>query len=697
MFTVLIAEKEHIEAIRQENRLFFEPFLENNELAVCEWNPMGQNLRDSVPGLPDTVGRRKDWRAVIVNRRTEYTAGVRNPFDVVDVSGLNGLIAPIRQPGREVDWNAWEEEWKAYYEDVTKEKEAVYKSALSHPLQKLSTWLCFKPEDYILNDVQETQDIHEWAMEKISEDEVKPSTRLELMERAQYKVELRMKEQIRREFVADALLNIARPTEVHCIALRTSDNSFFDPDDYWSIRRDSEYSAFADRNMYFDKMRFVVFDILPGTHRNFRNDYIRFLASLLIFVSNPVPGSAMQARRLYRLETESDDTPLCTLVTSYDKKLAATFEVIENEMERIRGEMPGELSDKAAEAMFCTSQDVEVLLDESCKPDKVYAEQDYGLAFDLPENEFHKWNKDYKTSEEAISYIIKQQSRSVKKSVGQAHQASEISDVNVSRLTKLQIEDIKDYTDTAENQMVESLPPDLTTMSRYTDRMKQEAENVRKKIDRRMTAKASTVLTLICLAMFLICFLPFLLDNKGTPMTTSTAIVLSGVMVGLLAVILFVTLFVLRTTVVNAVKSYNSTMRGIMNEIQEALKQFSRYLSAFCNVRRGHAVQNYAKKNLDEYTKSLRIRKKHQEDIRKRRAFLFEGYQDYFADKTFCDEVMSRPYDYDFDQKKEYAYPAPFLAGDCRQIEFMCGGNLVTVPSSYVTKLLVRMEGIYDK
>ena len=103
------------------------------------------------------------------------------------------------------------------------------------------------------------------------------------------------------------------------------------------------------------------------------------------------------------------------------------------------------------------------------------------------------------------------------------------------------------------------------------------------------------------------------------------------------------------------------------------------------------------KGSLDEYTRSLRLRKKHQEDIRKQRALLAEGYGDYFGDHTCCDETMARPYEYDFDQPTEYAYPAPFLAGDCRQIEFISSGNFVTVPSSYVTRILVRMEGIYEK
>jgi hypothetical protein len=165
----------------------------------------------------------------------------------------------------------------------------------------------------------------------------------------------------------------------------------------------------------------------------------------------------------------------------------------------------------------------------------------------------------------------------------------------------------------------------------------------------------------------------------------------------ILAVILLIALFFLRYAVVKAVKAYNNTASESLNDIQSSMKRFSKYLSALCNVRRGHAVQAFAQTNLDEYTKSLRIRKKHQEDIRKIRAQLAEGYSDYFGDRSCCDETMCRPYDYDFDLTTEYAYPAPFLAGDCRQIEFVSNGNLVTVPSSYVTRILVKMEGIYEK
>ena len=695
MFTVLIAEKEHIDAIRQENKLFFEPFLENKELAFCEWNPAGQDINAAVPGLIEAVGRQKKWRAVIVNNVSEETVKTRNPFDVVDCKGLEALAEPSVLP--EEDLEAWESQWNDYYEALAKEKEVVYKNALEHPLQKLATWICFRPEDYVLNEVQEKQDVHDWAMEMIGRDEAKPSNKLELIERTYSKRELRLKETTRRAFVAGKLLNIAYPAEVICISARTAENDFFDPDNFWNVPSDSSYSTFADRNLFFDKMRFIVMDLLPRTHRDFRTDYIRFLAGILILASNPVPGSAMQARRLYHLEAETDDTPLCTLVTSYDRKLAATSEVIDNEMDRIRSEIPGELTDKAAEALFCTPKDVPVLLDESCDFEKVYAEKDYGLFFDSPTDEFHKWNKDYRNSEKAISYIVRQQSRSLVKSVSQTHMSSEISDVDVSRLTPLQVEDIREYTDSAENAMVASIPPDLSDMSAYRKRMDDASAEVKKVIAQRMTKKTTLALTAVCLGLYLICFLPFLFSNANTIKNTTTAIILTGVMVALLGVILVACLFFLRSAVVDAVKDYNNTAKDIVDDIHGGMKRFSRYLSASVNVRRGHAVQTYAEKNLDEYTKSLRIRKKHQEDIRRRRAYLAEGYRDYFGDRSFCDETMSRPYDYDFDQKTEYTYPAPFLAGDSRQIEFISSGNFVTVPSSYITRILVRMEGIYGK
>ena len=94
-------------AIRQENKLFFEPFLENKELAFCYWNPMGQNLYDSVPGLVDAVGHRKKWRAVIVNSHNEKSLKMQNPYDVVDYRALSDLKETNPQPEENESFKQW--------------------------------------------------------------------------------------------------------------------------------------------------------------------------------------------------------------------------------------------------------------------------------------------------------------------------------------------------------------------------------------------------------------------------------------------------------------------------------------------------------------------------------------------------------------------------------------------------------------
>ncbi|MBR3996450.1 MAG: hypothetical protein IKI97_14380 [Clostridia bacterium] len=697
LFTVLIAEKPYIDAIRLENKLFFEPFLENKELSFCYWNPQGQNLQDSVPDLIDTVGRKKDWKAIIIHNCTDEQAKQKNPFDIVDSSDLKDLIEPSQNPMADQDWDDWEELWKSYYNLLIANKEEVYKRSLALPLQKLTTWLSFRPADFVLNDTQEKDDIHEWALHELSQGEVNPLVRLERLERDEYRSELKMKEMLRREFVGDNTLGIAYPKEIYCISKRTSENGFFNPEAYWNTRSKNEYSEFCDRNMYFDKMRFLVFDLLPEKHKDFRCDKIRFLSTLLVFATNIVPGSTMEARRLYVLECENDDTPLFTLTTSYDKKLAATYEVIDNEIDRIYGEIPGELTDKVAESLFCSPMNVEVKLDENCDFDALYPEDDFALIPSSPEAEVENWEESYKGVLKSYGNIIRQQRRSVKKGIDKLNLSSELSEANISRLTPFQLDDIGDYTENAENEMVASLPPDLAEASKYEEMMREKADKVKDVLEKRMSKTAAIVVSAIILLMTLMLYAPFIVSNLSSSETIATSLGMLGVILAILAVALVITLIVLKLPLREAVKDFQSTMHSVVDEINDGMRRFSRYFSLTANVRRGYKIKRYAAKNLDEYTKSIRIRRKHQEDIRKKRAELEEMYPEFIGDSKYYENTMIQPYDYDFDKKVEYEYAAPFLAGFCRNIDFLEKGNHVEVPSGYITDISVRMEEIYDK
>ena len=724
MFTVLIAEKPYIDAIRLENKLFFEPFLENKELAFCYWNPQGQSLEDSVPELMDIVGRKREWKAIIVHSCTDEQAKQKNPFDIADCRELKSIAEPSQNFAEEEKIVKWAEQWDTYYENLTSAKKKIYKKSLELPLQKLTTWLSFKPSDFVLSDVEEKDGVHDWVLDELfkkdffgsldgqerhedeenisSEKQVvkrrrNPLSILEDLEKEQYRNELRAKEEIRREFVGEDTLSIACPKEIYCISRRTSINGFFNPENFWNIRSKIEYSEFCDRNMYFDKMRFLVFDLLPETHKNFRYDKIRFLSTLLVFASNNVPSSTMEARKLYVLECENDDDPLFTLTTSYDKKLAATYEVIDNEIDRIYSEIPGELTDKVAESLFCSPINVEVRLDDNCNFDALFPEDDYALLPSSPDLEVARWKQSFKGVQKAYGNIIRQQRRSVKKGIDKLNLSSELSEANISRLTPFQLDDIKDHTENIENEMVAALPPELAEVSKYEKIMQEKADNVKNVLATRISKVAAITVSSIILVLTLLLYAPFILANLSTPETLSTTLVMLGVILTILAAALIITLIVLKLPLREAVNDFNNTMRYVMAEINGTIRKFSKYFSLSSSVRRGYKVQGFAAKNLDEYTKSIRIRRKHQEDIRKKRAELDEMYLEFIGDSKYYENTMIQPYDYDFDNKVEYEYAAPFLAGFRRNIDFLEKGNHVEVPSGYITNISVRMEEIYDK
>ena len=706
MFTVIIAEEEHIKAIREKNRLFFEPFLKQKDLVFCAWNTEGQSFKEAVPGLVNAVGRKREWRAIIVAPRggEDY----QNPFDLVDPEPIFAIPKPAVEPGgvkenaEELSVSEWYASWVTYYEKYWEEKKRLYEEALTKPLTRLSTMLCFKPADFNLYEVRHKEDVDDWAMAQLNEGD-KPSVLLETLENEEYHRELSYKEVVRREFFSDFLsgarsIGIVQPLEVLCLSQRTTENGYFDPTRFWEQHDFQEYSEFADRNMFFDRMRFLTCDVLPEKHVSHRVDQIRFLYNLMTIAANDIPDSALQARRLYVIDSKNDEKPLCELVLSYDKKLSATYDAIGEEIEKIKGEIPGELSDLMAEELFCARINVPVTVDKEIGEDGLLAPLDgYGFSSNCPEEEFQRWNGDRNTSLKTLDRLVKQPRRAVKKAIEKLDAMSEVSDAQAGRLNSFQMDDVREFTEKEEDAMISMHVEDIYDVSRYYEQLEEKDKEVHKVIGRRMSKGATVVLSAIVLGLFFICFLPMVLTNRGNGESISTAFIVVSIFLLAMGAILFICLLFLRMPLKKAVKSFNETMEGIRLEIREILNKFSNYLSSVCNIRRGYSVLSYSEKNIDQYTLDIRLRKKHQSDIKMLRAVLEEDYKDFITDEYKPDPELSKPYNYDFGRRKEYEYPAPYPAATERQVEFLERGNFATVPTSFVKQIQLRMEELYDE
>ena len=211
--------------------------------------------------------------------------------------------------------------------------------------------------------------------------------------------------------------------------------------------------------------------------------------------------------------------------------------------------------------------------------------------------------------------------------------------------------------------------------------LKKESEQLKK-----------TLLTaLIALGGFIFGFIPLLFTHTNNLPTFTVSLILTGIAVGLLAVIAFVFLLVVRKKLVNRLKHYNYVMSGILKGINSGMRAFSKYLSHACNVMRSFSVLTYAEKcRISQQT----IIAKHVYDVSKKVdefSELFYGYID--LSNVRAGEI--EPFDHDYTVLADYEYEIPYELCETK-VEFMQIGNVIEVPIDYVKSVTLTREELYD-
>ncbi len=686
MFTVVIADKDHIDSIR-EYGIFLKPFIDREKIAFCEWKRDGRTLADSVPALSETVSRREHWRAVIVCG--DEGIAQKNPFDLVrceippepDFDGLSAEAADdlpddihVKDLEMLPEDAAVRERRREYFAKVLEVKTRAFEEAAEKPLAHLAAYLCESP--------------------MISSDDVSAD---EDPEYEEYRAEALRKQEIRRRIVADEHVDIFLPEEIYCISKRTFDDAEYDVSAAWASSIENQYSRFYDRNLYFDKMRYLVFDILPKTHQNYTFDYIRFLYTLLLFAGNETPADSLRPNRIYKLDCENDDKALRRLIASYDVKLQNTEELLEEQIRELKEKAKEHITDYEANSLFCSAVSVPVTLDQEFDQSELFVDKSgYGLSSDCPVSEEAAWDAGYARAEKALYRFIKQPRRSLKKAVDNLHRMNEADTDRVKLLNEFQIDDVAEFTADAESRMIATHTSDIYDLAEYRKRMEEGDRAVRGKMESRMSRTATLAIGGIVLAVFLLCFLPMLLSNRNDGETVAVTLLFALSAVAVLAAVGLVCLFFLRRSLTRRISDFNGIMKDITDEVNDSMLGFSRYLGHACNMMRGWSVVNYYNEHEDADTLQMRVRRKHIEDIRGYRARLHEIFGEYFTDPEYADPVLAESYIYNFSRPADFDYSVPFMPGENRQIEYLRPGCKITVPVNFVDRVTAKQEELYD-
>ena len=656
MFTVVITEQAHLDNIKQYET-FLTPFLNNPQIAFCRWEHSGRRLAEAVPELYTTVARHEKWRMVVVC--DEEGLEKENPFDIV------GYTDP-EQPRDMSD--------DAYLDMRRQARIAAYTEAAKQPLTRLVTWLCQAP--LVTGSMPSSQDIDPEYIEYWAQNQAKAS--------------------LRQGIIGNDVPEVTLPTEILCVAKRCFTREPYDIQTAWSTRQELQYSRFYDWNLYFDKMRYLVFDILPQNHRNYTMDYLRFLYAVMLLAANEVPMSALNPNRVYALECQNDEQALKDLLQGYDNKLAATLAKIRAEIHRIENKPTPRLSDRDAKAIFCSKVTVPVNMLGTFNTDSLFVtDMEVGLSGDCPQKESDRWNTLYRGTRKALVRYLKMPQRALRKATVDFHQLNKADLDAAERLNVYQLEDVAEHTAEEELKMVDTHTTDSYDIDRYNKDLDAQNKRVTTVIEKRMTRKWTIALGVLALACYLIGFLPMFTSNIKAERGLFFALLFFLIGTGAMALTAYIILFFLRKPLRASISWYNGIMGGIKRDVDSSLGKYSKYLSHACNVMRGNSVMNFRKETEHPDVATIRILRKHEMDV----LCVREEMRDIFSmfltsDQADADLVNSYPYD--FTRPVDFQYPVPYEHMQGSRIEFMQKGNHVEIPVDFVKCVHIRREDLYD-
>ena len=481
-----------------------------------------------------------------------------------------------------------------------------------------------------------------------------------------------------------------------CIARRTYTQRSEEIHSAWGEHVEQQYRRFPDWNLYFDKMRYLVFDLPPENYQSYPFDYLRLLSSLMLLAGQEIPGGCLRPGRLYRLECENDDAALTELLQRYDGKLQATDVLLEQKIDAVREEQRPRISDYEAERSFCANVPVPVTpRGDFDKSDLYVSGRELGLSTDCPTDEAAFWDSARSASDKAIHRLIKQPARALGKALESFRGMNRISDRQAACLDGYQVEDVREHIHTEEQAMLDTGITMAENLDACRVRIDKADHQVRRKIDARMTRKRTIAMGLVLLGVFLVGCLPMLVKNLGAVAARGTALGLTAMGLAALALTAVVCLFFLRRALRRKVYTYNDEVAELDRTVTGMMNDYSRCLSHACNVMRGCSVVAYHTAHANPEDARIMVYRKHQSDIRQRREQLRTVFALFFPREQQPCQQEPEAYPYEFDRPVDYEYPVPYAQRQ-RAIDFLQPDNRVVLPVAHIKGVTVRTEELYD-
>ncbi len=739
MFTVIIAEKRIMDLYRE-----FSPFVKpllNDEIVFCQWNRDGKSIEQMLPEIYKITEFHKQWRAVIVNQDGlsqvnpfDYT-GYKDPhaagtnkalswekldglrkarFESFDAATQNPLTRLTSALCGAVSFNYQVENSEMLHRIVSGEM-PLYEYMLRSQLRELNlTETAMRLDSLLREDLKRfvPEDSAELLIDAVRHGDAKailsyvgcdqivdfikllgendllhsdPDYNERLVENS-YKAELLAELERSYKFI-DRL-----PEEVLCFAPRTFDYENYLQGIEWDGNDESDYSRFAEFNLFSDKLKYMVFDLVPADHKQYLSDQLRMISFLLVLAANELPKGALKAQRVYRVDLQMDEDAIKTVFSEYLGKLKATSQFIREMSLDLDREFSGQLDRRTSQELFESEVSVPVEITEYSRGEMYARYQKVGLSRDCPDNEYALWGGRFREIEKRFVRYMREPQRVLKAAArNEFRSQNKIEDERAQQLNDNQKEDIELKMLEEEQEMVAASTPQIFRLDGYKKKMREADQEIRLAIQQRMTKRRAILVGVISAAAYLFGFLPLIFSNLNRTKSFVWSLGVSAVAIAVLMIAGVIFLTVLRGRMVRKYKHFNDVMNGIFRSVESGLAVFSTYLSHACNVMRENSVLHVFTSKAVTKKRVLSAHNSRVCDTADEAVALFSKFID-------CDNIEAgdaEAYDNDYTVMENYEYPIPYSELP-RTIDFLQQGNKVSVTADYVVSITLDRVELYD-
>ena len=540
MLTVIIAPEEYIYKIK-EYKLFLGVLSEREDIAFCKCDYFAKNIDSMVPELYDVISNAKEWRAVIVAPENRNKI---HPYDYTEYNEQEYTSSAL-------DWN--------YYIQRRQNRFRCYEKAVENPLLKLSAALCGMPYSKSLMDEDEYNDlcsqnikIYEYLLEKcllslniprlvfrlrkFGDEELEKivgernfDVLVESIEDfdvgkiidlvgidkilrfngwissfdplytdpnfLEEMIENKRKSQLFKPIEENFNFLDQLPSEVICVSLRTYDTQSYHDNHKRELAINSNYSLFAKHNLYPEKLRFLVFDILPENDKRYDKDFIRFLSVLLVLSGSEIPKGSISKEYLYCIKSNFDDDEFVRICKEHMTKLNATRAYLNDGIKKLSTKRNEPIDDKTAEELFESEIYIPVEIRPSQSKSQLEAKYNgIGLTNGCPQEESDYWNSQYYGINKSFIRYLREPRRAVKTAAkGPFKENIKIDDDRILQLSEYQKEDIIIKLEEEEQKMVETTTAHIFKTEEYNKLINSVDNEIKDRISQRISKKSAII------------------------------------------------------------------------------------------------------------------------------------------------------------------------------------------------------------